>query len=123
MVADSSSASAVLPSSTSRRSADFGASTLCSALPLGGDHVGGHHDGDADPFVDGQVLSEDEQAGQRGEDGVHAHEDAEEALRDYHTQLERVFNEVRDLEKAVATPSSIIRAASFITSACSRGTM
>src|SRR4029078_2903133 len=32
-------------------------------------------------------------------------EDAEEALRDYHTQLERVFNEVRDLEKAVATPS------------------
>ena len=27
-------------------------------------------------------------------------EDAEEALRDYHTQLERVFNEVRDLEKA-----------------------
>ena len=31
-------------------------------------------------------------------------EDAEEALRDYHTQLERVFNEVRDLEKAVATP-------------------
>jgi 2-oxoglutarate decarboxylase len=32
-------------------------------------------------------------------------EDAEEALRDYHTQLERVFNEVRDLEKAAATPS------------------
>ena len=29
-------------------------------------------------------------------------EDAEEALRDYHTQLERVFNEVRDLEKAPA---------------------
>ena len=29
-------------------------------------------------------------------------EDAEEALRDYHTQLERVFNEVRELEKAVA---------------------
>ena len=27
-------------------------------------------------------------------------EDAEEALRDYHTQLERVFNEVRELEKA-----------------------
>ncbi|TKV61474.1 multifunctional oxoglutarate decarboxylase/oxoglutarate dehydrogenase thiamine pyrophosphate-binding subunit/dihydrolipoyllysine-residue succinyltransferase subunit [Nakamurella flava] len=32
-------------------------------------------------------------------------EDAEEALRDYHTQLERVFNEVRELEKAAAAPS------------------
>ena len=37
-------------------------------------------------------------------------EDAEEALRDYHTQLERVFNEVRDLEKAVATPSPSVEA-------------
>ena len=27
-------------------------------------------------------------------------EEAEDALRDYHTQLERVFNEVRELEKA-----------------------
>ncbi len=32
-------------------------------------------------------------------------EDAEEALRDYHKQLERVFNEVRELEKAVAVAS------------------
>ena len=31
-------------------------------------------------------------------------EDAEEALRDYHTQLERVFNEVRELEKAPPAP-------------------
>ena len=30
-------------------------------------------------------------------------EDAEETLRDYHTQLERVFNEVRDLERASGT--------------------
>ena len=37
-------------------------------------------------------------------------EDAEEALRDYHTQLERVFNEVRDLEKGVATPSPSVEA-------------
>ena len=37
-------------------------------------------------------------------------EDAEEALRDYHTQLERVFNEVRDLEKAVATASPSVEA-------------
>jgi 2-oxoglutarate decarboxylase len=37
-------------------------------------------------------------------------EDAEEALRDYHTQLERVFNEVRDLEKAAATPSPSVEA-------------
>jgi len=32
-------------------------------------------------------------------------EDAEEAMRDYRTQLDRVFREVRDLERAVATPS------------------
>jgi 2-oxoglutarate decarboxylase len=32
-------------------------------------------------------------------------EDAEEALRDYHTQLDRVFNEVRELEKAPPAPS------------------
>ena len=31
-------------------------------------------------------------------------------MRDYHTQLERVFNEVRDLEKAVATPSPSVEA-------------
>ena len=37
-------------------------------------------------------------------------EDAEEALRDYHTQLDRVFNEVRDLEKAVAAPSPSVEA-------------
>src|ERR1700742_977039 len=37
-------------------------------------------------------------------------QDAEEALRDYHTQLERVFNEVRDLEKAVAAPSPSVEA-------------
>ncbi len=32
-------------------------------------------------------------------------EDAEEALKDYHRQLERVFNEVRELEKGVAVAS------------------
>ncbi|RIJ70856.1 multifunctional oxoglutarate decarboxylase/oxoglutarate dehydrogenase thiamine pyrophosphate-binding subunit/dihydrolipoyllysine-residue succinyltransferase subunit [Nakamurella silvestris] len=32
-------------------------------------------------------------------------EDAEEALRDYHQQLERVFNEVREMEKGVAVAS------------------
>jgi multifunctional 2-oxoglutarate metabolism enzyme len=32
-------------------------------------------------------------------------EAAEESMRDYHRQLERVFNEVRELEKAVAHPS------------------
>ena len=37
-------------------------------------------------------------------------EDAEEALRDYHTQLERVFNEVRDLEKAPPAPSPSVEA-------------
>lgn len=37
-------------------------------------------------------------------------EDAEEALKDYHTRLERVFNEVKELEKAVATPSPTIEA-------------
>jgi len=37
-------------------------------------------------------------------------QDAEDALRDYHTQLERVFNEVRDLEKAVAAPSPSVEA-------------
>ena len=31
--------------------------------------------------------------------------EAEDALRDYHQQLDRVFNEVRELEKSVATPS------------------
>ena len=37
-------------------------------------------------------------------------EDAEEALRDYHTQLERVFNEVRELERALAAPSPSVEA-------------
>ena len=37
-------------------------------------------------------------------------EDAEEALRDYHKQLERVFNEVRELEKGVAAPSPSVEA-------------
>ncbi len=37
-------------------------------------------------------------------------EDAEEALRDYHTQLERVFNEVKELERSVAAPSPTIEA-------------
>jgi len=37
-------------------------------------------------------------------------EDAEEALRDYHTQLERVFNEVRDLEKSPPAPSPSVEA-------------
>ena len=37
-------------------------------------------------------------------------EDAEEAMRDYHTQLERVFNEVRELEKGVAVPSPSVEA-------------
>ena len=32
-------------------------------------------------------------------------EDADEALKDYHKQLERVFNEVRELERAVAVAS------------------
>ncbi len=32
-------------------------------------------------------------------------EDAEEALKDYHRQLERVFNEVKELEKSVAVAS------------------
>jgi 2-oxoglutarate decarboxylase len=32
-------------------------------------------------------------------------QDAEEALRDYHTRLDRVFNEVRELEKAPPVPS------------------
>ncbi|MDQ6658097.1 MAG: multifunctional oxoglutarate decarboxylase/oxoglutarate dehydrogenase thiamine pyrophosphate-binding subunit/dihydrolipoyllysine-residue succinyltransferase subunit, partial [Actinomycetota bacterium] len=34
--------------------------------------------------------------------------DAEEALKDYHQQLERVFNEVRELERAVAVASPTI---------------
>ena len=37
-------------------------------------------------------------------------EDAEESLRDYHTQLERVFNEVRELEKATPEPSDSVEA-------------
>ncbi|WP_229673490.1 multifunctional oxoglutarate decarboxylase/oxoglutarate dehydrogenase thiamine pyrophosphate-binding subunit/dihydrolipoyllysine-residue succinyltransferase subunit [Nakamurella endophytica] len=37
-------------------------------------------------------------------------EDAEEALKDYHTQLERVFNEVKELERGVAAPSPTIEA-------------
>ena len=32
-------------------------------------------------------------------------DEAEEAMRDYHQQLDRVFNEVRELEKALAHPS------------------
>ena len=36
--------------------------------------------------------------------------EAEDALRDYHQQLDRVFNEVRELEKAVATPSPSVEA-------------
>ncbi len=35
-------------------------------------------------------------------------EDAEEALKDYHQQLERVFNEVRELEKGTAVASPTI---------------
>src|SRR5699024_8530243 len=37
-------------------------------------------------------------------------EDAEESMRDYHTQLERVFNEVRELEKASPEPSGSVEA-------------
>ncbi len=37
-------------------------------------------------------------------------EDAEESLRDYHNQLERVFNEVRELEKASVSPSPSVEA-------------
>jgi 2-oxoglutarate decarboxylase len=37
-------------------------------------------------------------------------EDAEESLRDYHTQLERVFNEVRELEKATPAPTGSVEA-------------
>ena len=37
-------------------------------------------------------------------------EDAEESLKDYHQQLERVFNEVRDLEKGIAAPSPSVEA-------------
>jgi 2-oxoglutarate decarboxylase len=36
--------------------------------------------------------------------------EAEDALRDYHQQLDRVFNEVRELEKAVAAPSPSVEA-------------
>jgi 2-oxoglutarate decarboxylase len=35
---------------------------------------------------------------------------AEESMRDYHRQLDRVFTEVRDLEKAVANPSPSVEA-------------
>jgi len=35
---------------------------------------------------------------------------AEEALKDYHTQLERVFNEVKEIERGVAAPSPTIEA-------------
>lgn len=37
-------------------------------------------------------------------------EDAEESLKDYHQRLERVFNEVKELEKAVAVPAPTIEA-------------
>ncbi|MBN9609965.1 MAG: alpha-ketoglutarate decarboxylase [Actinobacteria bacterium 69-20] len=37
-------------------------------------------------------------------------EDADELVRDYHTKLERVFNEVRELEKAVPEPSPSVEA-------------
>ena len=37
-------------------------------------------------------------------------DDAEESMRDYHTQLERVFNEVRELEKGIALPSPSVEA-------------
>ncbi|QNK80801.1 multifunctional oxoglutarate decarboxylase/oxoglutarate dehydrogenase thiamine pyrophosphate-binding subunit/dihydrolipoyllysine-residue succinyltransferase subunit [Nakamurella sp. PAMC28650] len=37
-------------------------------------------------------------------------EDAEESLRDYHQQLERVFNEVKELERGIATPSPSMEA-------------
>ncbi len=37
-------------------------------------------------------------------------QDAEEAMRDYHTQLERVFNEVKELERAAALPSPSVEA-------------
>ena len=37
-------------------------------------------------------------------------EDAEESLKDYHTQLERVFNEVRELERGIAAPSPSMEA-------------
>ncbi|MDQ2739260.1 MAG: multifunctional oxoglutarate decarboxylase/oxoglutarate dehydrogenase thiamine pyrophosphate-binding subunit/dihydrolipoyllysine-residue succinyltransferase subunit, partial [Actinomycetota bacterium] len=37
-------------------------------------------------------------------------QDAEESLKDYHTQLERVFNEVRELERGIAAPSPSVEA-------------
>src|ERR1700712_1615489 len=37
-------------------------------------------------------------------------EDAEEAMRDYHTQLERVFNEVKELERTPPAPSPSVEA-------------
>ncbi len=37
-------------------------------------------------------------------------EDAEESLKDYHQQLERVFNEVKELERGIATPSPSMEA-------------
>lgn len=37
-------------------------------------------------------------------------EDAEELVHDYHTKLERVFNEVRELEQSVAAPSPSVEA-------------
>ncbi|MGI8590184.1 MAG: multifunctional oxoglutarate decarboxylase/oxoglutarate dehydrogenase thiamine pyrophosphate-binding subunit/dihydrolipoyllysine-residue succinyltransferase subunit [Nakamurella sp.] len=37
-------------------------------------------------------------------------QDAEESRKDYHTQLERVFNEVRELERGIAAPSPSVEA-------------
>ncbi|WP_231988303.1 multifunctional oxoglutarate decarboxylase/oxoglutarate dehydrogenase thiamine pyrophosphate-binding subunit/dihydrolipoyllysine-residue succinyltransferase subunit [Nakamurella panacisegetis] len=37
-------------------------------------------------------------------------EDAEESLKDYHQQLERVFNEVKELERGIAAPSPSVEA-------------
>jgi hypothetical protein len=46
------------------------------------DHVGGHDGGDREPAGQSQRLAEDNQAGQRREHRVDAHEDTKEASRD-----------------------------------------
>src|ERR1700743_3887755 len=44
----------------------------------GGARVDGHDGGDRQPVREAEGLAEDDESGQRGEDGVHAHENAVE---------------------------------------------
>src|SRR3984885_12982546 len=55
----------------------------------GGDRVDGHDGGDRQPVHEAEGLAEDDESGQRGEDGVHAHEDAVEP-RGYPAQRQHV---------------------------------